>query len=204
MCNIGAKNAEGDYLLFLNDDITADNGQWIEYMLSKAVEKHCGAVGIKLLYPDKKTIQHCGVALFPNGPVHLLQGLSDDENYAFGRNRYTYNCIAVTAAAMMVSKQKFTEVGGFDEELSVAYNDVELCLKLYEKGWYNVNIAETYLIHHESATRGNDLLSEQKLRRLDKERELLYNKHFMAENEGYDVFYPQAYSRRTVDFELRF
>lgn len=200
MCNRGAKEAKGDFLLFLNDDVTAVRSDWLEIMLCRASAENSGAVGIKLLYPDERTIQHCGVAIFPMGPVHMLKGMDDSKEYSFGRNRLTYDCMAVSAAAMLVSREKFDSVGGFDEDLASVYYDVELCFKLREKGYYNINAAESYLIHYESASRGKDSTDKVSLERIDRQREILYTKH----PKIMDLFYNINFSVKTVDFDIRY
>ena len=181
MCNVGAKAAKGEYLLFLNDDIEFyENDNWLYTMLLQAQNTHTGAVGAKLYYPGKEgesyKIQHAGITNMGIGPAHKLGGMEDIENLYHGHNIAVYNMIAVTAACMMIKKEKFELVGGFDEELAVAYNDVELCFKLYEKGLFNVVRNDVAIIHHESLTRGQDT-SAEKQQRLLHEKQLLYKKH---------------------------
>ncbi len=176
MCNMGAEKAKGELLLFLNDDIEVIQDNWIDVMAGQAFVSHTGAVGVKLLYPDRETIQHVGVSNLAVGPVHRLHGYSDKQSMYYGRNRMTYNMLAVTAAAIMVRKSLFEQVDGFREELKVAYNDVDLCMKLYEAGFQNVIRNDVCLIHHESLSRGNDLTGEKRFR-LDQEREMLYGFH---------------------------
>lgn len=177
MCNIGAEHAKGDFLLFLNDDITILNDIWLERMLGHAALEHIGAVGAKLLYPGGNIIQHIGVHSLPIGPVHTYGLFEDSVVYPFCRNRIEYNYSAVTAACLMVGKKKFEQVGGFDESFAVAYNDVDLCFQLVEQGYYNVARMDAVLCHHESLSRGNDEQDMEKLMRLCDERERLYKKH---------------------------
>ena len=177
MCNIGAKKARGEYYLLLNDDIEIIESQWLERMLGQAQLDHTGAVGAKLYYPDTKMIQHDGVILIKHGPVHCLAGESDDNIYYFGRNRLDYNYSAVTAACLLVSARKYKEVGEFNEELAVAYNDVDFCLKLIEKGYYNIIRNDAILYHHESISRGNDIEDSNKFERLMNEQKKLYDLH---------------------------
>ena len=177
MCNTGAAAATGDYYLFLNDDTEVTEGQWLQRMLGHAQIPHAGAVGAKLLYPDSKKIQHCGVINIGNGPVHAFGGMTDEYTYFFGRNRIDYNWIAVTAACLMVGADKFAKVSGFDEELAVAYNDVDLCFKLYEAGYYNIVRNDVILRHYESVSRGDDRADAEKMERLNNERSSLYSRH---------------------------
>ena len=194
MCNRGAKAAEGDFLLFLNDDIAVDetqaDGGWLVKMMRYAATEHIGAVGIKLHYPDGDLIQHVGITNMGIGPAHKLGGMPDKGNLYHGHNLADYNMLAVTAACMMVSREKFERAGGFDEELAVAYNDVELCFRLYQMGLYNVVVNSAYLIHHESLSRGEDTAPEKKARLLCEKRKL-YEKHPWASPKAQtpDPFY---------------
>lgn len=200
MCNIGAGVSKGEYLLFLNDDIEIIEKDWLENMLGQACQKHSGAVGAKLCYPDSTVIQHCGVINLPVGPSHAFLQMDDTVLYPFCRNRVTYNYIAVTAACLCVSRAKFDEAGGFDEELAVAYNDIDLCFKLYEHGYYNSVRNDAVLYHYESLSRGSDTADPVKFKRLISERELLYSKHPALKNR--DPFYNENLARNRIDYQL--
>lgn len=180
MCNIGAGEADGDFLLFLNDDITvcgeAQNGLWLQKMMRYAKMKHVGAVGMKLHYPDGGMIQHVGITNMKIGPAHKLCGIEDKGNLYHGHNLADCDMLAVTGACMMIARETFARIGGFDETLAVAYNDVELCFRLYQSGLYNVQVNSAFLIHHESLSRGEDT-SVQKQARLLQEKQKLYEKH---------------------------
>ncbi|MEE3481067.1 MAG: glycosyltransferase, partial [Lachnospiraceae bacterium] len=176
MVNRGAKEAKGNYLLFLNDDTEVKDEGSIRRMLGQAKQAHTGAVGAKLLYPDREHIQHIGIINIATGPSHAFLGDSDAHRLLFDRNRVDYNYLAVTAACLMVSKEKYEEAGGFDEELRVAYNDVDFCFSLIEKGYYNVVRNDAVFLHYESLSRGNDM-SPEKMARLNVERKRLYTKH---------------------------
>lgn len=199
MCNMGAIAATGDVLLFLNDDIEFVKNQWLQKMLAKAVLSYVGAVGLKLYYPDSRTIQHAGVTCLPIGPVHKLQGFADDKQYYYGKNQFVQNYLAVTGACFMVEKVKFIEVGGFLEHLQVAYNDVDLCISLYEEGYQNVVVNSCFAYHHESLTRGSDE-SPEKQKRLQTELEILQNRHpyFAVE----DPFYPKQLNTQSLDARI--
>ena len=199
MCNIGAEKATGEYYLFLNDDIEIIDGKWLERMLGQAELPHTGAVGAKLLYPGGDIIQHCGVMSIGSGPVHAFGGMSDSAGYYFGRNKLDYNWLAVTAACLMVSAGKFEKVKGFNENLRVAYNDVDLCFKLYEAGYYNIVRNDAVLYHHESASRGDDRIDEAKMQRLARERARLYSMH--PELDFNDPFYNPNLSYYSNSFE---
>lgn len=177
MCNIAAKHAKGDYLLLLNDDIEVLGNQWLERMLGQAMQSHVGAVGAKLLYPGTSLIQHAGINNTISGPGHKLRKQDDRDSFYYGRNKFVYNLIGVTAACLLISKVKFRELGGLFEGLRVAYNDVDLCFQLIEKGWYCVQRNDVVMYHHESLSRGDDMKDETKMNRLYAELEVLYTRH---------------------------
>lgn len=202
MCNLGAKKASGEFLLFLNDDVTLACEGTLENMAALAARPFTGAVGLKLLYPgeEKKRIQHAGITNLPMGPVHKLQFCSDEERYYFGMGRGRHNALAVTAACLMVDKRKFTEAGGFAEELAVAFNDVDFCFSLYELGYENVCECDLYAYHDESYSRGDDE-SVEKLARLLSERARLYQRH--EKLEGTDPYYSVYLNREGLDTRIR-
>ncbi len=159
--NEAVKVAKGKYLLFLNNDTEVMSPDFIEYMLGYARQDHAGCVGIKLLYPDK-LVQHAGVVLGYGGFAgHIYVANSYNDNGLFGRLVMPYNYTAVTAACLMINKDKFNNVKGFDEELTVALNDVDLNLKVLEKGYYNVCLSNVEMLHYESKSRGYEASSEK-------------------------------------------
>ena len=201
MCNLGAEAACGEYILFLNDDIEAIEEGWLSKMRTHSAKSHVGAVGAKLYYPESKTIQHAGVTNLLLGPVHKLQFLEDNRSYYDGRNIFDRNILAVTAACLMVRKEVFEECGGFSDDLAVAFNDVELCFRIYKAGFYNVQCNSAVLFHHESLSRGNDE-SEEKQVRLQKERNKMYIKH--PDLYGVDPFYHPYMNRQLLDTNYSF
>ena len=200
MCNVGVSHAKGEYYLFLNDDIEVIDSMWLLKILSQAMLPHSGAVGAKLLFGDRTTIQHCGV-ITNVGPTHACWGFNDNIYYYFGRNRYVYNYLAVTGACMCVSKEKYEEVGGYNEDLSICYNDVDLCYKLVEHGYYNTVRNDVKMIHYESVSRGSDYKDEETEQRLLRERALLGELH--PQFIHYDPFYNVNLTAEKVDFDLR-
>lgn len=208
MCNLGAEAAEGDVLLFLNDDVEipdfTDRGEnnFLEELYHMACMPYMGAAGAKLYYPDSAKIQHAGIVNLRLGPVHKLQFKEDNISYYYGWNRKRRNVIAVTGACMAVEKKKFWEAGGFPEELPVAFNDVDFCFSLFEKGYYNAVIQDFALYHHESLSRGNDE-EREKLERLLAERDKLYERHPLL--YGKDPFYHKylANDMLSTGFELQ-
>lgn len=198
MCNLGAHHATGDYYLFLNDDTEIMQGDWLARMVGQAMLSYTGAVGAKLLYPDRKTIQHTGIIMIEPGPVHAMVCQRDRDPLPFFRNVSNYNYSAVTGACLLVDAKKYHEVGEFEESLPVAYNDVDLCLKLVEVGYYNVVRNDVMLIHHESVSRGDDAKSKKKMQRLDAERAKLYKRH--PRFEASDPFYNKNLTQHRTDF----
>ncbi len=204
MCNIGVENSDGELILLLNDDMEIIGGEWMERMVGHALLPYIGAVGAKLLYPDSTLIQHTGVFSFDSGPSHALCRYDDNTTFNFCRNKIEYNYSAVTAACLMVTRKKYLEAGGLDESFAVAYNDVKFCFDLLDKGYYNVVRADAVLYHHESLSRGSDVLDKVKYERLVKERHRLYAAY--PSLQGKDPFYnPNLTMRRgdcTVEGEL--
>lgn len=177
MCNIGVKEAKGAYILLLNDDMEAICDSWLTRMVGQASLKHVGAVGAKLLYPNSTKIQHVGISNTISGPGHKLKLMDDKVSYYYGRNRFVYDMIGVTAACLLMRRDYFTAMGGLYEGLAVAYNDVDLCFRLCSKGLYNVQRNDVVLYHHESLSRGDDMKDEKKLKRLMAEKDVLYKRH---------------------------
>lgn len=208
MCNIGAHASSGEFLLFLNDDVEFfENEKWLQTMLLQAKNFYTGAVGAKLYYPKSEKegykIQHAGITNMGVGPAHKLGGMEDIMNIYHGHNIAVYNMLAVTAACLMIRKEYFDFVNGFDEELAVAYNDVDLCFKLYEKGLFNVVRNDVAIIHHESLTRGSDA-SKEKQQRLFSEKQLLYKKHpeFFCNDPFYNKNLVQW--KKETDYKINF
>lgn len=178
MCNLGAAHANGELLLFLNDDITIAKPGWLSYLSEKAKLPYVGAVGMKLLYPNSDMIQHAGVVNVHVGPIHKLQYCSNKVEWYFGYNKGVRNVIAVTGACLMLRTELFRSVGGFDEErFAVSFNDIDLCLRIFELGYYNVVRNNMYLYHHESLSRGDDTKDQVKSRRLSREQASLLAAH---------------------------
>ena len=200
MCNLGAENASKDFLLFLNDDIECTSSGWLGSMMELAAKPRIGTVGLKLLYPDLTRIQHAGISNLPIGPVHKLQFFLDENRAYDNYNHGIRDVLAVTGACLMMRRAQFVEFGGFKEQFAVAFNDVELCFRLYDAGFYNVVSLDYYLIHHESASRGADE-SEEKWERLMQERKLLYSLHPVL--DGYDPFYNEHLNRNGLDTGIR-
>lgn len=177
MCNIGVSKAKGDYIMLLNDDMEVIDGTWLGKMLGQAELKHVGTVGAKLLYPDSTWIQHAGITNTCSGPGHKLKKMDDNGCYYYGKNKLIHDMIGVTAACLLIRKDRYKAMGGLYEGLQVAYNDVDLCFRIHEQGLYNVQRNDVVLYHHESFSRGDDMQDKAKFERLMAEKEILYQRH---------------------------
>jgi O-antigen biosynthesis protein len=155
--NAAVRSASGEFLCFLNNDVEILDPDWLALLVRQAVRTEIGAVGARLLYPDG-TIQHAGVSIgIGGGAGHVHRFQRQDEPGYFERTRLPQRVSAVTAACLVVARTKFLAVGGFDEvDFPVAFNDVDLCLKLNAQGWQSFYEPRATLIHHESKSRGKD------------------------------------------------
>jgi len=151
--NLGAASARGEYLLFLNNDTEVISEEWLAVMLEHAQRPDVGAVGAKLIYPDG-TIQHAGVVLGHGGVAgHAFWYQPASDPGYFDLAQLVRNCSAVTGACMMMRTSVFAEMGGFDENIKVAFNDIDLCLRIREKGYLVIYTPYAVLYHQESASR---------------------------------------------------
>lgn len=153
--NFAARQATGRFLLLLNNDVFFTRKDWLTAMLGNAQRPEIGAVGLKLLYPNN-TIQHCGVVIGNGGVAgHAFTALPLESVGYFARTHCTHEVSGVTAACLLVRADIFWQVGGLDEEhLTVAFNDVDLCMKIQAAGYRNILVASTYGYHAESISRG--------------------------------------------------
>jgi GT2 family glycosyltransferase len=198
--NFAAREAAGEVLGFVNDDIEVQNADWLEEMVSHAMRPEVGAVGAKLLYPDGR-VQHGGIALGIGGVAgHMHKDWPARDPGYFGRLISVQAVSAVTGACMLVSRSKFEEVGGLNEkDLAIAFNDVDLCLRLREAGYRNVWNPYAVLWHAESASRGYED-TDEKRERFDTETAYMkrrwgpqlladpyYNPNLTLRSEGFEV-----------------
>lgn len=178
LCNAGVRRSSGELLLFLNDDTAVLTRDWLERMIGYAQLDHVGAVGAKLLYPQSRKVQHAGViALGRRGPSHAFLGVAANKPCYFARNVLEVNWIAVTGACLMLDRAKFVQIGGFDEDFPVAYNDIDLCYRLLKAGYFNVNCQAAQVLHYESMSRGSDHVDSEKMRRLRADKNRLDMRH---------------------------
>lgn len=159
--NFAVREATGEFLCLLNNDIEIIDSNWLTELMRHACRDGVGAVGARLLYPDR-SIQHAGVVVgMGNAAGHAHRGLPHGEPGYFAHALIAREATAVTAACLVVSRHLFDVVGGLDEtDLRIAYNDVDFCLKLRAAGARNIYAPEALLIHHESKSRGLDMATE--------------------------------------------
>lgn len=204
--NAGAEASSGKYLLLLNNDTEVISRDWIEELLMYAQRDDVGAVGCKLYYPDY-TIQHAGVVIGLGAhrtAGHTHYGLSKDNLGYMGRLCYAQDVSAVTAACLMVSKEKYDSIGGLDVSFTVALNDVDFCLRLRQKGLLNIFTPFAELFHYESASRGSDRkeMSAANAARYDSEAELFRKKWKDVLAAG-DPYYNVNFSLDHSNYTLR-
>jgi GT2 family glycosyltransferase len=163
--NRAAREARGELLALLNDDLEVLEPGWLEQLAGHALRPEIGAAGARLLYPDGR-VQHAGIATGVRGlAAHLLRGISRDDPGPNAWAKLLRASTVVTAACLVIRRDLFLEIGGFDEQhLAVAFNDVDLCLRLAERGLRNLYVPEAELLHHESWSRGSDAAPEKRER----------------------------------------
>lgn len=151
--NFAVANAQGEYIIFLNDDTSVISQDWIENMLEHSVKPTVGAVGALLFYPND-TIQHAGVLIGVGGiTIHAFEGIPRNDQGYKGFVQAIRECSAITGACLMIKKRLFEQVGGFDEKFAYSFNDVDLCLRLREKGYSIIYTPHAQLYHHGTASR---------------------------------------------------
>lgn len=154
--NRAVASCDAPVVCLLNNDIEVIDGDWLGEMVARAMAPRCGAVGARLLYPDR-SLQHAGVVLGVMGVAnHAWCGLPADHPGHGGRARVAQQFSAVTGACLVVRRSAWEAVGGLDESLAVAFNDIDFCLRLRRRGYVNVWTPFATLVHHESASRGRD------------------------------------------------
>ena len=192
--NLAAREHPADYYVFLNNDVFLDQKDWLRVLMGEALaDPKVGIVGPKLIYPDG-TVQHAGVVLGVGGIAdHAFRGIPGDHPGYLYRARCAQQYSAVTAACMLCRADAFMDVGGFDEhDLKVAFNDVDLCLKIGNRGWRVIWTPDLVAEHHESLSRGDDM-SPAKAERF------FYENHVMLERWhgilAADPYYNPNFSR---------
>jgi GT2 family glycosyltransferase len=199
--NSAAARAHGELLLFLNNDVEAINPDWLEALVKIAVQPGVGAVGAKLYYADD-TIQHAGIVVGMGGVAgHGHLSFPRQAAGYMQRLTYTQNVAAVTGACLLMRKDVFAAVGGFDEAFVLAFNDVDLCLQVLAKGYRVVWTPDAELYHFESKTRGPED-TDEKQRRFKREYDLFHLKWGNFLKAG-DPYYSPHFRLDRPDFALK-
>jgi GT2 family glycosyltransferase len=158
LCNQGAAKTQGDFLLFLNNDTQVLTSDWLEQMLAVARRPEVGVVGATLLYPNG-SLQHAGMFRRADGVWdHFYRGQPDTTFAKNEESRFVRTVPAVTGACLMIGRQLFTGLGGFDESLAVTHNDTDLCRRVRAKGLVVAVTPHARLLHYESLSRGHALV----------------------------------------------
>lgn len=189
--NIAVEDCDSDYILLLNNDTKVITENWLQIMVGYAMQKHIGTVGCKLLYPDD-TVQHGGMVIGAGGIAnHAMIGEARNSYGIYARLAIPYNYSGNTAACLMVSRKIYKSVGGLDETLKVAFNDVDFNLKVVQAGYYNIFLPQVELYHFESKSRGLDTTTEKYKRFIDEQ----YYMHKKWKKElQYDPMYNKNFS----------
>ena len=199
--NFGEKEASGDYLLFLNNDVEVINPRWMEEMLGNCQRPEVGITGAKLYYPDD-TIQHAGTIIGIGGIAgHAFLNMPRSRTGYLHKASIQMNLSAVTAACMMMKRSVFEQIGGFEEKLTVAFNDVDLCLRTVQAGYLVVYNPKVELYHYESKSRGSED-NEEKVRRFQREIEFMRSRWITILKEG-DPNYNKNLTLSKWNYSLR-
>ena len=199
--NYGVRHANGEYLLFLNNDVTVITPGWIRELLGVCQRPEVGAAGVKLIYPDN-TIQHAGCVIGLGGIAgHMFVDMPANRTGYLHKASILQDMSAVTAACMMMKRTAFEEAGGFTEKLSVAFNDVDLCLKVRKNHKLIVYDPYVQLYHMESKTRGAED-NKEKVRRFQEEIEYMRCQWIDILKKG-DPYYNRNLSLTKWNYSLR-
>lgn len=199
--NLGVKKSDGEFIVQLNNDTEIETEDWLEDMLGFASREDVGAVGVKLLYPDN-TIQHAGIVFgVDRVATHLFRGLSRHLHGYFARESTIQDFSAVTAACMMAKRSTYEEVDYMDEDMPVAFNDLDFCLKIRKTGKLIVYDPFVNVIHYESKTRGYEDTPE-KVARFEAEIEKFQNKWKDIYENG-DPYYNKNFSIESCNYNIR-
>ena len=199
--NFGASFAAGEYLILLNNDIELITKDWMEEMLGNCQRPEVGIVGARLYYPDN-TIQHAGIVVGIDGiAANMFPGMKREREGYMHRAATQLNYSAVTAACMMIEKKVFDEVGGLEEKLTVAFNDLDLCLRVGAAGYLVVYNPSVEAYHYESKSRGKEDTKE-KVRRFGDEIEFIRTRWITLLKKG-DPYYNPNFSLKKCNYALK-
>ncbi len=198
--NFAIPQTKGKYIIMLNDDVEITQKDWVNRLVGFCVRSEIGIAGVKLLYPDR-TLQHAGVTVGLWGAAdHPFKRLPESFSGPNQKLDLHHNLSAVTAACMMFRREVFDEVLGFEEKLSVAFNDVDFCLRVHDAGYFNVLVPSVTLVHHESLSRGYDKVNPTKRRRHLDEIQFLRTK--WSQYIGDDPYYNPNLNLSSLDATL--
>ena len=194
--NFGVKNSKGEFIVLLNNDTELITENWLEELVSVCQQKNVGIVGTKLYFPDN-TIQHAGVYIGIGSVAgHVFSGYSRNDFGPFGRLKMRQNLSAVTAAALIIRKKVFEEVNGLEEnQFKVAFNDVDLCMKVIKDGYEIVWSPYVELYHYESKSRGYEDTPEKKER---------FSREIKSFEEKWGLWLEDPYYNRNFDLTKTF
>ncbi|MFK7899753.1 MAG: glycosyltransferase [Cyclobacteriaceae bacterium] len=200
LMNFGTSKATGDYLLFMNNDMEVISEGWLEKMVGQVQREKVGVVGAKLLFHDD-TIQHAGVLIGLGGIAgHTYVKYPKSYDGHFNNANLTRNYSAVTGACLMCRREVLEEAGMWDEQFEVEFNDIDLCLRIKEKGYHGVSMADVVIYHYESLSRGNPLQTTA-----SRERHLREVKRFVGNWKKYienDPCYNKNLTLKNCNFEV--
>ncbi len=199
--NFGFAHAKGDYIVCLNNDVTVITPDWLERLLGQCMRREVGIAGVRLYYPDD-TIQHAGVIVGIGGVAGaLFVGMPRERSGYLRKAILQQDLSAVTAACMMVDRRAWEAAGGFDEKLAIAFNDVDFCLKVRDKGYLVVYEPNVEMYHYESKSRGYEDTPEKQLR-FKSEIDYMKKRWHKILSEG-DPYYNPNFSLMTCDYSLK-
>ncbi len=192
--NAGTAQAKGEFLLLLNENTEVITPEWLQSMLELAQQTEIGAVGAKLLSPNK-TVQHVGIIILEGNPYHAFNGFDADDAGYHCSNIVNKNYLAVSSACLMIRQKLFQELGKIDENFSFYYYDIDLCLKAHQTGYRNIVTPYAQLIYNESASY-DKAFKAQELSKLHKR----WNKYFHDLRS--DPYYNINLSSKSANFEI--
>ena len=203
--NFGVSHAKGEYLVLMNNDIEMITEDWLEEMLGTCQRREVGVVGAKLYYPDD-TVQHAGIVVGIGGNArgigqNMFMGLQRARSGYLHKASLALDYSAVTAACLMVKRSIYEAVGGFEEKLAVAFNDVDFCLKVRKEGYLVVYQPRVEAYHYESKSRGSED-SPEKVARFGREIEYMRN-HWIGILKNGDPYYNPNFSTVYPNYALR-
>ena len=201
ICNFGVRHAKGQHILLLNNDVEIISPDWLQEMLMYSQRKDIGAVGAKLYYPDH-TIQHAGIGIgILTLAGHYHKHFDGNHPGYMGRLIYAQDLSAVTGACMMIRREVYDQLNGYDESFEVAFNDVDFCMRVRQAGYLIVFTPFAELYHYESKPRGQDEAPEKRARFVGEVTR--FQERWKKELAAGDPYYNPNFSLDREDFSIR-